>query len=56
MEFLFGLDQLKRHQCLIDLKDNCLRIGENLHNSDVKYVVNRSLFYLARQYPDLLPV
>jgi len=27
VEFLFGLDLLKRHQCCIDLKDNCLRIG-----------------------------
>uniref|UniRef100_A0A7S0QY69 DNA damage-inducible protein 1 n=1 Tax=Pyramimonas obovata TaxID=1411642 RepID=A0A7S0QY69_9CHLO len=27
MEFLFGLDLLKRHQCCIDLKDNVLRIG-----------------------------
>ncbi|KAF9588409.1 hypothetical protein IFM89_009424 [Coptis chinensis] len=27
MEFLFGLDMLRKHQCLIDLKDNVLRVG-----------------------------
>jgi len=28
LEFLFGLDMLKRYQCQIDLKDNVLKIGE----------------------------
>ena len=27
MEFIFGLDMLKRHQCVIDLKKNVLKIG-----------------------------
>ena len=26
MEFIFGLDMLKRHQCAIDLKKNVLKI------------------------------
>ena len=31
MEFLFGLDMLKKHQCSIDLKDNALKIaGESI--------------------------
>jgi DNA damage-inducible protein 1 len=27
MEFLFGLDMLRKHQCMIDLKDNVMRVG-----------------------------
>ncbi|MBA0625495.1 hypothetical protein Godav_010685, partial [Gossypium davidsonii] len=27
MEFLFGLDMLRKHQCVIDLKENVLRVG-----------------------------
>lgn len=30
MDFLLGLDFLKAHQCSIDLKDNVLRIGQEL--------------------------
>jgi len=30
MEFLFGLDNLKRHQCCIDLQNNVLRFGEGV--------------------------
>ncbi|KAK9152340.1 hypothetical protein Syun_010649 [Stephania yunnanensis] len=27
MEFLFGLDMLRKHQCVIDLQENVLRVG-----------------------------
>ncbi|KAG0461615.1 hypothetical protein HPP92_021912 [Vanilla planifolia] len=27
MEFLFGLDMLRKHQCIVDLKENVLRVG-----------------------------
>ncbi|XP_015881741.2 protein DNA-DAMAGE INDUCIBLE 1 isoform X1 [Ziziphus jujuba] len=27
MEFLFGLDMLRKHQCIIDLRENVLRVG-----------------------------
>eukprot|EP00245_Coleochaete_scutata_P007428 TRINITY_DN22839_c0_g1_i1.p1 TRINITY_DN22839_c0_g1~~TRINITY_DN22839_c0_g1_i1.p1 ORF type:complete len:420 (-),score=96.04 TRINITY_DN22839_c0_g1_i1:511-1770(-) len=27
VEFIFGLDMLRKHQCMIDLKDNVLRVG-----------------------------
>jgi DNA damage-inducible protein 1 len=40
MEFLFGLDNLKRHRCCIDLNSNVLRVGEEsipfLGEADIK--------------------
>eukprot|EP00246_Nothoceros_aenigmaticus_P012526 TRINITY_DN392_c0_g1_i2.p1 TRINITY_DN392_c0_g1~~TRINITY_DN392_c0_g1_i2.p1 ORF type:complete len:433 (-),score=74.94 TRINITY_DN392_c0_g1_i2:146-1444(-) len=27
IEFIFGLDMIRKHQCVIDLKDNVLRVG-----------------------------
>lgn len=41
MEFLFGLDMLRKHQCTIDLKENVLRVGGGevavpfLHEKDI---------------------
>lgn len=41
MEFLFGLDMLRKHQCIIDLKENVLRVGGGevaapfLHEKDI---------------------
>ncbi len=40
MEFLFGLDNLKRHRCCIDLNSNVLKVGEEsipfLGESEIK--------------------
>jgi len=39
VDFLFGLDQLRKHQALIDLRRNCLVIGEHdipfMHEKDI---------------------
>eukprot|EP01133_Synstelium_polycarpum_P014026 gene14026-16531_t len=43
-EFILGLDMLKRHQCLVNLRDNCLTIGEEnvqfLAEKDLSEILN----------------
>lgn len=49
MDFLFGLDMLKRHRCSIDLSKNCLVFGTvameapflQEHELDVSKVIQR---------------
>jgi len=38
MKFLFGLDMLKRHQCMIDLKNNCLHLNGANGSQSVKFL------------------
>lgn len=47
VEFLFGLDMLKRHQCVIDLKESCLRIGTG--NVTVPFLSESELPESARE-------
>lgn len=46
MDMLFGLDMLKRHQCVIDLKNNILRIGTT--GSETKFLSESELPAHAR--------
>jgi len=38
MEFLLGLDMLKRYQCQINLRENCLRLLAGDHVVDVPFL------------------
>lgn len=46
MDMLLGLDMLKRHQCVIDLKDNILRIGTT--GTETKFLIESELPIHAR--------
>eukprot|EP01084_Bolivina_argentea_P211333 359493_1 len=54
VDFLLGLDMLKRHQCSIDLKLNCLRIGSE--DQQVPFLSEKDLPESARdREPPLSP-
>lgn len=38
MEFLLGLDMLKRHQCCIDLSKNVLRIEGHAGHEEIRFL------------------
>lgn len=42
MEFLFGLDMLRRHQCSLDLKRNVLTFG-SLDNTELPFLAEHEL-------------
>lgn len=46
MDMLLGLDMLRRHQCVIDLKDNILRIGTT--GTETKFLIESELPFHAR--------
>lgn len=39
VDLLFGLDMLKRHQAIIDLRENCLRIGDE----DIQFLPEKDI-------------
>ncbi|CAL5390218.1 unnamed protein product [Camellia sinensis] len=43
MDFLFGLDMLRKHQCMIDLKENVLRVGGGEVSVPFLQVLGKSL-------------
>eukprot|EP00873_Tetraselmis_striata_P036138 jgi/Tetstr1/456402/TSEL_043136.t1 len=53
MEFLFGLDMLKRHQCCIDLNKNELRFGSC--NESLRFLSEHELPSAARQFSEAPP-
>ncbi|KAL3671434.1 hypothetical protein V7S43_003357 [Phytophthora oleae] len=52
VDFLFGLDMLKRHQCSIDLSKNVLRLREGEHYREVSFLPEyvRLSYYIRRRY------
>jgi DNA damage-inducible protein 1 len=55
VDLLFGLDMLKRHQCLIDLRENCLHIGSG--NVKVPFLAEKDLPDSAKEKQnDMEPV
>eukprot|EP00850_Spirogloea_muscicola_P008509 SM000045S16254 [mRNA] locus=s45:582830:586859:+ [translate_table: standard] len=51
MELLFGLDMLRKHQCLIDLKNGCLQVGGG--EVSVPFLAEKDLPSRLRMHPDI---
>lgn len=43
MDLLLGLDMMKKHQMVIDLKKNCLHIGDGDHEESVEFLPENAL-------------
>eukprot|EP00850_Spirogloea_muscicola_P011427 SM000071S21051 [mRNA] locus=s71:163363:167484:+ [translate_table: standard] len=50
MELLFGLDMLRKHQCLVDLKNNSLQVGGG--EVAVPFLAEKDLPSRLRMHPD----